>query len=226
VLFRSSLSDTQDVANIHDYFRKQRIKWNGALEKWASEDKEIYESLRHIKGADKVIDELKKANLIHFSKERLRLPKALLFERKGKEVLSPHERLVKALSKAKDYEVILEKKKVSAKDPPVKVIPKDNTILVYEEHPDLLETIEVRDKKLKVKYGEWDFTTMPYSICKLSDKQDVVTFNTSHPLFKSKLSDEIIKRLSLGILLILKDRKDAEELLAQLNQLLERMLLG
>lgn len=223
---RDSFSYTQDVSNIYDFFRKKLIQWNGTLERWASEDKDIYESLINIRGSDQIIAELKKVNVIRFSKERLRLPKAPVLERKGKEVLPHHERLVKALSKAKGYEVVAEKRKVSYKQPPVKVIPKKNTILVYEEHPDLLERLEVLGKSLKVKYGKWDSTTTPYSICKLSPDQKTVTFNISHPLFRSKLSDEIIKRLSLGMVLISRDREDRAELLTRLNQLLEQTLLG
>jgi len=223
---RDSLSYTQDVANIYDSFRKQLIKWNDTLEKWASDDKEIYESLRNIKGANKVVDELKKAKLIRFSKERLRLPKAPIFERKKEEVLTQSERLYKALSKLPGYKIVREKEKVSAAKPLIKVIPKDNTILLYEQHHDFVETIQIGRKKLSVKYDEWDFDKTPYSICRLSDGQDAVLYNTSHPLFRSRLSNEIIKRLSLGILLILKDRKDGEALLAGLNHLLEQVLLG
>jgi len=223
---RDSFSFTQDVADIHDFFRKQLIKWNNTLEKWALEDKEIYESLMNIKGSDVVIRELRKANVVRFSPTRLRLSKAPIIERKGKEVLPQHERLVKALSKVKDYQVVADRRRVSAEEPPVTVIPKQKTILVHEEHPNLLESIQVRDQTFKVKYDEWDYAKTPYSICKLSDDQGVVTFNSSHPLFRSRLSNEIIKRLSLGILLIIRDRPDNEELLKELNHLLEQTLFG
>lgn len=223
---RDSFSFTQDVANIHDFFRKKLNSWNNTLEKWALEDKEIYESLMNIKGSDVVIKNLRKADVVRFSPTRLRLQKAPITERRGKEVLPQHERLVKALSKVKGYRVVPDKRKVSAKEPPVKVVPKQKTILVHEEHPDLLENIQVRDQTFKVRYDEWDSARTPFSICKLSPDQKVVTFNSSHPLFKSRLSDEIIKRLSLGILLIVKDRIDNEKLLKELNQLLERTLLG
>lgn len=223
---RDSFSYTEEISNIYDFFRKKLIQWNDTLEKWASEDKDIYESLTNVRGSDKVIAQLQKADVLRFSRERLRFPKAPIVERKGKEVLSQHQRLVKALSKAKGFDIVSEKGKVSSKQPPVKVISKENTILVYEEHPDLLESIQVLGKKLKVKYEEWDFADTPYSICKLSRDESVVTFNSSHPLFKSKLSDEIIKRLSLGMLLISSHRKDKEALLTKLNQLLKQTLLG
>jgi hypothetical protein len=222
---RDSFSYTQDVANIDEFFRKKLNEWNNTLEKWASEDKETYKSLMNVEGSEKVIDELRNANIIRFAKERLRLSKAPIIERKEKEVLSPPERVIKALSKIKDYKVCSEKGKISAKESPIKVFPMDRSIVVYEQHPDFVETIKVGERGFKVEYDKWDFVKTPYSICRLFEDQNVVVFNTSHPLFKSKLSDEIIKRLSLEIVLILKGRKDNEELLTQLNHLLERIFL-
>ena len=223
---RDSLSYTQGVANIYDFFRKQLIKWNDTLEKWASEDKQIYESLKSIKGADKVIEELRRANLIRFSKERLRLPRAPTLERRKEEVLPKSQKLYKALSRIKGYEIIRNKEEIPATKAPIKVIPKDHTILVYEQHRDFVENIRVGRQKFIVKYDEWDFHKTPYAICKLSQVGDTVVYNISHPLFKSRLSDEIIKHLSLGMLLIIKGRKDAEALLARLNRLLEQVFLG
>lgn len=217
---------TQDVANIHDFFRRKLIGWNNTLEKWASEDKEIYKSLMNVRGPERVVDELRNANIIRFSKARLRLQAAPITERKGKEVLSPVERIIKALLKIRDYKVIPEKVEISAKEPPIKVVPEEKSIVVYEKHPDFVETINVGERRFRVEYNKWDFGKTAYSICRLFDGQNVVVFNTSHPLFKSRLSDEIIKRLSLEIVLILKDRKDNEKLLTQLNHLLERIFLG
>jgi hypothetical protein len=223
---RDSFSYTEEISDIYNFFRKKLIQWNDTLEKWASEDKDIYESLINVRGSGEVIAQLQKADVLRFSRERLRLPKAPMVQKKGRAVLPQHQRLVKALSRAKGFDIISEKGKVSSKQPPVKVISKKHTILVYEEHPDLLESIEVLGKRLRVKYEEWDSAGSPYSICKLSPDNSVVTFNSSHPLFKSKLSDEIIKRLSLGILLISGHRRDREELLTKLNQLLTQTLLG
>ena len=222
---RDSFSYTQDVANIDEFFRKKLNEWNNTLEKWASEDKETYKSLMNVKGSERVIDELRKANIIRFAKERLRLSEAPIIERKGKEVLSLPERVIKALSKIKNYKVCSEKGKISAKESPIKVFPMDRSIVVYEQHPDFEETIEVGERGFKVEYDKWDFDKTHYSICRLFEDRNVVVFNTSHPLFKSKLSDEIIKRLSLEMVLILKDKKDNAELLTQLNHLLERIFL-
>lgn len=222
---RDSFSYTQDIADIYEFFRNKLIKWNNTLEKWAKEDKEIYRSLMNVKGSERVIDELRNANIIRFSKERLRLSEAPIIERKEKEVLSLPERVIEALSKIKDYKIIPEKGEITSKEPPIKVVPEDRSIVVYKQHPDFVETIKVGERKFKVEYDKWDFVKTPYLVCRLFEDRNVVVFNTSHPLFKSKLSDEIIKRLSLEIVLILKDKKNNEELLTQLNNLLERIFL-
>ena len=79
--------------------------------------------------------------------------------------------------------------------------------------------------KFKVTYNEWDVTKTPYKICKIIDEENEAVFNTAHPLFGSKLSEEVIKKLSLGILLISHNRKDEKDLLVQLNRLLEEVFL-
>jgi len=223
---RDSFSYTQEVADIYELFRKKLTKWNDALERWAREDKDIYECLMDVEGSDKVVEELKSAGIIHFSKERLRVSKAPIAKKKRISISSTLEKVGKVLSEKKDYRIVRKRGKISKRKPPIKVIPKEKSIIVYEDHPSFVETIQVSGRKFHVDYGKWNPDETPYSICKLHDAQNKVVFNTSNPLFKSKLSDEIIKRLSLGILLILRDRKDREKLLSQLNRLLEETFVG
>lgn len=223
---RDSFSYTQEVADIDEFFRKKLVEWNETLEKWASKDKEIYESLMDLEDSDKIVRELKRAGIIRISKERLRLLKKPITRRKRISISSRSEKVVKVLSKKKDYRVIPEKGKVPRRKPPIKVIPEKKSIIVYEDHPSFAETIEVSGEAFHVDYDEWDPEKTPYSICKLKEAQNKAIFNISHPLFKSKLSDDIIKRLSLGIVLILRSRKDKEKLLVQLNHLLQEIFLG
>jgi len=223
---RDGFSYTQEVANIYEFFRKKLTKWNNTFEGWAQEDKDIYESLMDVEGSDKVVEELKSAGIIHLSKERLRIPKAPIIKKKRISISSPLEKVSKVLSEKKGYRIVRKRGKISKRKHPIKVIPKEKSIIVYEDHPSFVETIQVSGRVFHVDYGKWNPDETPYSICKLHDAQNKVVFNTSNPLFKSKLSDEIIKRLSLGILLILKDRKDREKLLGQLNRLLEETFVG
>jgi len=223
---RDSFSYTQEVADFHEFFREKLAEWNEALEKWASEDKEVYESLIDLEDSDKIVKELKRAGIIRISKERLRLPKAPITKKKRIGISSPSQKVVRVLSEKEQYRIISEKGKVPKGKPPIEVIPEKKSIIVYEDHPSFFEIIRVSEKEFHVDYDKWDPEKTPYSICKLQDAQNKVVFNVSHPLFKSNLSDDIIKRLSLGIVLILRNRKDKEKLLVQLNHLLEEIFLG
>ena len=222
---RDSFSYTQDVAELHDFFRKKLTRWNDTLEKWASQDKEIYESLMGIDGGDAISKELKKADIIRFSKERLRLPKHPIVKGRKKEISSPARTIQKALEGKKDYKVIFVKGD-SKKKVPVEIKADKKAIVVYEEHPTFMESLEVERKQFKVSYEEWDYKQTPYSICKLNEGNKKVVFNSAHPLFKSKISNEVIKKLSLGVLLILKDAKGQEKLIKKMNELLENVFVG
>lgn len=225
IIDRDSFSYTQEVADIDEFFRKKLVESNETLEKWASKDKEIYESLMDLEETDKIVRELKHAGIIRISKERLRLPKKPITRRRKISISRPSERVVKVLSKKKDYRIIRKKGKAPRRKPPIEVMPQKKSIIVYEDHPSFLETIEVGGKELEVDYDEWDPEQTPYSICKLKAAQNKAIFNVSHPLFKGRLSDDIIKRLSLGLVLILRNRKDKEKLLVQLNNLLQEIFL-
>ena len=73
-------------------------------------------------------------------------------------------------------------------------------------------------------YEEWDYTETPYAICKIIGK-DKVVFNKIHPLFKTKLNDEIIKSLAIGLILAVKGSQNKAKLLKDLNNLLNDVFL-
>ena len=157
----------------------------------------------------------------------MRLQKSPIVKTKKTELEKPSKKVVKVLSKAKkkDYKVVSKKGRISATQTPIEISPKKKLIEVYEDHPAFVETIQLGRKEFKVEYEEWDSRKAPYSICKLHDKGNKISFNTSHPLFESKLSNDIIKRLSLGIVLTLKDSPKKEDIIKKLNQLLEDVFL-
>lgn len=224
---RDSFSYTQEVADIQEFFRRKLIKFNDQLDNWAKVDKEVYEALQDIKASEKVINELKKADVIHFSKDRLRLPKIppITTTRKNKAISSPSKKLIEALEKREDFKVIPNKEKLSIKDTPVQIIPEEKTIVVNDQHPDFIEGLVIKGNRFRVSYDEWNPADTPFSICKLLDEQNKAVFNTTHPLFKSNLSEEIIKKLALGIVLIAKNREDEKDLVRKLNHLLEEIFL-
>lgn len=222
---RDSFSYTQEVAKIHEFFRQELVKWNNTLERWALEDKRIYESLMVLEDSEKAEEELRRAGVIRISKKRLRIPRKQITKKRRGGISPPSEKVVRVLSEKKDYTVISEKGVVPKRKRPIEVIPEKKSIIVYEEHPAFTETIEVMDREFSVDYDKWNPDKTPYSICKLLEPQNKVRYNISHPLFESELSDDVIKRLSLGLVLILENREDKENLLIQLNNLLQEIFL-
>ncbi|HHT9106386.1 MAG TPA: ATP-binding protein [Candidatus Wujingus californicus] len=223
---RDSFSYTQEVADMQDFFRKRLNKWSNVQDDWAVKDKNIYEALMPLKNSEPIINELKKVNIIHFPKERLRLSKYPIV-RKGKGKLSsPVETIKKALSEKTDFNIVIRKQQGEKKQPPVEVKAKEKSIVIYEDHPEFTESIEIEGEKISISYDKWDFKKSHYSICKLDSSGKKATFNSSHPLFKSKISEEVIKKIALGFLLIVKGRKDEEKLLSELNHLLEIVFKG
>ncbi len=218
---RDNFSYTEEVAEMQEFFRKKLIKWNDVQEKWASKDKDIYEALMPLKDSEPIINELKKAKIIHFSKERLRLPRESLVKRVKDKLISPAETIKKALSDKTDFKIISKKQSVKANQPALEIKQKEKSIVIYEDHPEFSEIIEVENKKFSVLYDEWNYKKTQYALCKFEKDEKNVVFNSSHPLFKSKINDEIIKRIALGFLLIAKNRKDGGKLLSELNGLLE-----
>lgn len=215
---RDSFSYTQEVSKLEDFFRKKIIKWNSTLENWAVEDKEIYESVLGLENSKKIIQELKKSGIVRISEKRLRLPK------KPIDKLTP-KRIVDTLSKQEKYRVESKIDAVSKKKTPVEIDEKEKSIIVHIKHPDFLETIKVGKEKFKVQYDEWNPQQIVYSICKI-DRENRIVYNKKHPIFKDKIDQDKIKRLSLGIVLVLKNEKNKEKLIRKFNRLLEDAFMG
>ncbi len=223
---RDSFSYTQEVSEMQDFFRKKLTKWSDVQEKWAVQDKDIYQALMPLKDSEPLIEELKKANILHFSKERLRLSKEPMVKKSRERITSTLETIKKALTDKTQFKIISRKEEPKDKQQPVEVKPKEKSIVIYDNHPEFVESIEIDDKKFSVTYDDWDYKKSHYSICKLDSSGKKVAFNSSHPLFKSKISEDVIKKIALGFLLIAKDRKDEEKLLSELNHLIETVFKG
>ncbi len=225
---RDQFNYTQEVANMYKFFQGKLTKWNDRLYNQIEEDRKVYDALGDLKNDDEIVEGLKKVEIIHFSKERLRFQEKPITKTRKTKAEIPSKKIVKVLSetKKKDYKIIPKKGEISSEESPIRILPEKKSIEVYEDHPAFVETIKIGEREFRVEYDEWDHSKTPYSICRLHDGENKVVFNTSHPLFKSKLSDEIIKQLSLGIVLILKDKEDGEELIEKLNHLLEDTFKG
>jgi hypothetical protein len=223
---RDSFSYTEQIFEFESFFRDKLIKWNDTLEEWAKSDKEIYTLLKDIKNSEQIITEFKDANIIHFSKERLRLPKTpQIIRSKDIQTASVQNRVREVFTKQKGFTIDERSGVPTHNDAPIQIIPEEKKVIIFENHPSFIEEITVKGESFKVNYLKWDPLIKPYSICKFGNGENEVVFNTNHPLFKSQLSDEIVKKISLGVMLITKNRKDSVEILEQFNHLLEEVFL-
>jgi hypothetical protein len=224
---RDSFSYTEEVTKFENFFRDLLKKWNDTFEEWAVSDKELYNILKDIKNSEKIITEFKDANILHFSKERLRLPKTpQLTKSKDIQTASVQNRVKEVFTRQKGFTIDERMDVPTHSDAAIQIIPDEKRVIIFEKHPSFLEEITVKGNSFKVKYLEWDPATKPYSICKFGNDENEIFFNTNHPLFKSQLSDDIVKKMSLGVLLIAKSRPDSVEILEQFNRLLEEVFLG
>lgn len=221
---RDSFNFTEDVADMYDFFRGKLNHWNSRLYAWAESDKELYLALGdELREDQRIIDDLTEFNLLHFSKERVRLSEGSLRKSKSKTVENPVDRIVNVLSKKVDdsRKVIVKAGEVSTATPAIQIEEASRTITIYKDHPAFVETIELDGKNFRVKYEEWDPLNTPFSICRLTKDGETAIFNKDHPLFKGKLNDNIVKRLGLGILIILSEVNDNGSLIENLNKLVE-----
>ncbi len=223
---RDNFNYTQEVAEMYKFFQGVLRKWNDRLYALLEEDRKVYDALGGLKDDKRLIAGLKEANVIRFSKERLRFPEAPITKTRKTKLDAKARKIVDVLKEKEDtgFKVIAKKGEVSRKSAPIKVLPKKKSVIVYEDHPEFKEAIKLEGKEYQVEYDEWDAKSTSYSICKLKRDGSVI-FNTSHTLFKSKLSDEVIKKLSLGIVVILKKERGAERIIRKLNDLLEYTFL-
>ena len=223
---RDSFSFTKEVADMQAFFRRKLAEWNLVLETKSLQDKEIYEGLLFTQDSDKVLTELKKAEIIEFPRERLRISKGTIFrsKRRRKGSPSPVSRMKDALSKKKGISVKTEKMAdIEAEKPPIEISEDKKSITIYENHPAFTEKVAILGREFPVIYSNWSIKETP-SICKLIDGKAI--FNLSHPLFGSGLSERVVKELSLGLLLILKDEEGLTKLVARIEKLITDVFVG
>lgn len=216
---RDSFSYVEEVSRLEDYFRKKLAKWNGYLEDKSLHDKEIYEGVQFTDGSEEVLNELQKANLIQFPKERLRISKGSIAKskRRAQKPASPASRIKDLLKQDHDFKVESTSATVTQGTAPIEVNTVKKTVMIYEKHPAFLEKIRIFNKEFTVDYSNWDSHETP-AICKLDGNK--VIYNLSHPLFRSGLSDRAVKELSLGLLLIFRDEPDGFKFLKPTEKLL------
>jgi len=225
LITRDAFNYTEEVSDLYKFFRAKLTEWNNKLCEEAEDDKRIYELLPE-DNADDIAKQLKAANVVKFSKERFRLSQSSLATKKSGDTTSTSEKLKNALSKRKGFKIISKKGATRKNQVPVEVDANNKSITVYEEHPAFAEMIEIDGERYASNYSNWDYKDTPYSICKFDKVHKKALFNSSHPLFNSKINEKIIKRLSLGVLLISEGRKDKSKIIREFNHLLEQVFGG
>jgi hypothetical protein len=222
---RDSFSYIEDVSRLEEFFRKKLAKWNELLENRSLHDKELYESLQNAKGSDEVVRELQEASIIQFPKKRLRISREAISKSKRRRLApaSPVTRIRNVLRQDRELRVETVKAKVGTDKPPIEISPDKKTVVIYENHPAFAEKITVFGKAYDVGYSEWD-KKVP-SICRLESDNKVI-YNLSNPLFQSGLSDRVVKELSLGFLVILRNEPSGMKLLAAFEQLLLEIFIS
>jgi hypothetical protein len=223
---RDNFSFTEEIAEIHNFFRTRLNFWNDKLEDWAINDKQFYTAFSNIPNSENIVNELKDANIIHLSKERLRISKNKpLLKSKARKAASLSTKIIDAFSKQNEYKIFESEEIVPQNKAPVKINNENKTVTIFKEHPDFIEKINIFNEIFDIKYDEWDIQSSNFPICKLSPDGKKAIFNTKHPLFKTEIDTSVMKHLSLGFILILRNNEKFEFLLSQFNQLLEDTFL-
>jgi hypothetical protein len=213
---------------MYDYFRQQLTFWAKYLDGTSNSDKDLYLALGDLRKDIRVLDDLHKAGVLHFSKERLRLSDGLVRKPANESVENSMDRVISVLSKKmdKNKKIIIRKGAVNSEEPAIRYENKSQTLLVYENHPSFVETLEYDGRVLRVEYDEWEPSDTVFRICRLSEDKTTVIFNSSSPLFQGKLNHNIVKHLALGILIILSETENNKELINNFNKLIEDTFAG
>jgi hypothetical protein len=208
---RDSLSYTENVADMQEFFRNKFTVINETLENWARDDKDIYAVLGSTPRSLEIAGRLRSVGLIHYSKERLRPPK--------KSVVS-YKRLaqiVEARAKTTEFKIKVEKM-TSPSAPPIEVVPEEKVVIIREFHPRLEERITILGKTFEADNARWKPSDSIQSAYRLSGQK--VTFNIGHPVFRLDLEESSVKRLVLGIGLIVSQQSKNKTLLDEFYKLL------
>lgn len=224
---RDNFSFTEEIADIHEFFRTKLNFWNDKLEDWALNDKKFYTAFLDLPNSEKIVNELKEANIIHLSKERLRIStNKPLLKSKTKKAASLSTKMFDAFSKQTEYKIIESNDSISKNKAPIKIDTEEKIVTIFKEHPDFIEKISILNETFNVQYDNWEIKNSTLPICKLTHDEKNVIFNIKHPLFNTEIDDSVIKHLSLGFIVLLKNTEKSDVLIRQFNRLLEDIFLG
>lgn len=193
---RDRLSYTKEIQDLFEHFRNKLKDYSWKLEELARKEKPVYETLSKLKDKDEILQDLKKAGAVHFDSGRIRTNSNTSRKKQKYKPSSPVEKTASVLQD-QGFKIVLKGKPDSLETPPIKVIPGEKTILIYEKHTGISEKIMVFDKEYQVGYSQWDVKDITSSACKV-DGQTVV-YNLNHPLLSVSGLVEDIKKMLLSL---------------------------
>lgn len=107
------------------------------------------------------------------------------------------------------------------KKPSVSIDIENKIVEVIENHPDLLDTIEIDGKSYNLRYTSWDFRkTDALPAVRMGD-DDIIEVNTDYPLFSSKRYGDLFKKMFVLLMLLVDKSRSPEELFRKFSHALK-----
>jgi len=211
---------TTDLQEFNSYFRKKLIKINDEFETWAKEDKKKIELLNKIPESEKVIDELYKADILHFPKERLRISNDdnIIRKKVNNPEITP-ELIKTQIFNDTPYQIKIKDLDITNKNVPIKVDHDEKTVFISRDLSKYQNRVALYGTEYHYSYENLSEND---PICKIENNNQI-KFNKAHPLFKSQLNDEIINKIALGTILISKKYEKSENILNDFIELFEEI---
>lgn len=212
MIHRDSLSYTQSVAEMDSFFRNQFTALNAKLDNWAKGDRTIYTFIGDTPDSRRSMKDLRAANLLHLPRNRVRAIKTEMASvQRVTRVIEDRGFTVEVeMSKARRYSTL-------------EVYPEKKLVRILEAPSKIQTRISLMGQVYQTSLGEWKHTKSIESACRI--ERHKVIFNVGHPVFKlTRLDEETIKQLVLGITLLLEEHPRKKMLLERFYLLLRETL--
>jgi hypothetical protein len=217
LIHRDEFSFTESVSKLHDYFRDKLTVLDSKLVKQALTDKKIHQIVSSIPDSKEIIKELKDSGIVKVGTGSLRVKSKPIVAKK-KEKISTISKRLKETVKDKGFEVVTEHKIVSKKDKPITVDKERKRIVIFDQHPKFIEKLTYEHVEYLVEYSEEDiFQRNP--LCIIDTNVNRVVFNKNHFIFETRINDDLIKKLAIGLFNIQKRRDLSKETIDEILQL-------
>jgi len=105
--------------------------------------------------------------------------------------------------------------------PSVKIDVESKTAEVFENHPDFIDTIEIRGDSYKLRYISWDFKQTNILPAVRMGVDGVIEINTVYPLFGSKRYGDVFKKILITLMLLANQSPSPANLLTEFSHTLK-----